>query len=174
MRSRSNVSVIPGRHPPGGGADTWRQDVSPKLADLMERAGWTAGQQFLAVLLATSAADSAVDLPWKLASSMAAGAAIVSVATTLLQYVSGLTTLDFWQDVLVRLVKTFLASLIASFGADAFDAWSFDWSGAIDLAVVATLGALGKGLLARGPSAAAQGNPSTLPPSTYTLVIAPS
>jgi hypothetical protein len=141
-----------------------------KSLDYLERAGWTAGQQFFAVLLATGATGTAVDLPWKLAASMAAGAAIISLVTTAVQYSAKQTGGAFWKDLAWRLSKTFLASLGASFGADkAFDVLAFDWSSALDLAVLTTLGALGKGLLARAPDSG--DNPSTLLPGTYELAV---
>ena len=65
---------------------------------------------------------------------------------------AGQTGGGFWTDLGWRLGKTFAASLGASFGADkAFDVLTFDWSSALDLAVLTTLGALGKGLLALSP-----------------------
>jgi hypothetical protein len=140
------------------------------VADVLERAGWTAGQQFLAVLLATDAASTGVDLPWTLALAMSAGAALLSIVATTLQYLARLTDLSFWRDLQVRLAKTFLASLAGSFAAEAFNVLSFDWSGALDLATVATLGALAKCLLAR-ESASSDATPSTLPTSTYERAI---
>jgi hypothetical protein len=133
--------------------------------DIVERAGWTAAQQFLSVLLTTSAVSSVIGLPWKLALVMAVGAAVVSVVATLIQYATRLNTHNFWMDLLIRLVKTFLASLAGSFGAShPFNVLTFHWSAALDLAFVATLTALGKGLLARQPGAE---TPSTLPASHY-------
>jgi hypothetical protein len=142
----------------------------PKLSDLVERAGWTAGQQFLAVLLTTSAASSVVSLPWKLALATSAGAAIVSVLTTFVLYLTKQTGHGFWGDLGFRLGKTFLASLLASMGAGAFNVLSFHWGSALDLALVATLSALGKGLLARGPDRESA-NPSTLPAAAYQKVL---
>lgn len=143
--------------------------------DFVERAGWTAAQQFFATLLTTSAATVA-GLPWKLALTMAAGAALVSVLATAIQYLSKKTDLTFWPDLIVRLVKTFIASIAASLGADAVNVFDFDWSGALNVAVLATLGALGKGLLARQSQSdlsaehgevLAPPTPSTLPTPTY-------
>jgi hypothetical protein len=78
-------------------------------------------------------------------------------------------------------VKTFLASLAASVAADGiFDVTTFDWGTALNVAVLATLAGLGKGLLAREPARAAAPadaespqvpaagpSPSTLPLETY-------
>ena len=142
------------------------------VADIVERAGWTAGPQFLAVLLATGSASVGVNLPWRLALAMSAGAAVLSVVATTGQYLARLTDLSFWPDLLVRLAKTFLASLAGSLSADAVSVLSFHWSSALDLATVATLGALGKGLLARESAPATSATPSTLPTSTYERAIA--
>ena len=125
-----------------------------RFFDLLERAGWTAGQQFAAVLLANSAAGSVVDIPWEFALSTAAGAAIVSAVATLGQYFTSLSDTRYWVDLGIRLVKTFIASMLGSFGADVLNVLEFDWSSAFDLAVLATLGALAKGLLAREPTPA--------------------
>lgn len=143
--------------------------LSSLVADLAERAGWTALQSFFAVLLATGSAGTVVDLPWRFALSMAAGAAVVSVVTTLLQYLTPLRALTFWPDLLLRLAKTFLASLGGSVGADAFDVLAFDWSGAFDLAVVTMLSALAKGLVAGGSAPSDEATPSTLAKRTYEL-----
>jgi hypothetical protein len=153
-----------------GAAATGQGARFPRLSDLVERAGWTAGQQFLAVLLTTSAVGSGVSLPWKLALATAAGAAIVSVLTTFVLYLTNQTGHGFWGDLGYRLAKTFLASLVASMGAAAFNVMTFHWGSALDLALVATLSALGKGLLARGPDPASA-NPSTLPGTAYQQVI---
>jgi len=153
-----------------------------RFFDLLERAGWTAGQQFAAVLLANRAAGSVVDIPWQLALSTAAGAAIVSVVATLVQYLTPLSDTRFWADLGIRLAKTFLASMLGSFGAEVLDVLAFDWSRALDLAALATLGALAKGLLAREPAATTtppglpintiSPSPSTLPIESYRLAVA--
>ncbi|BCB76688.1 hypothetical protein GCM10022251_50400 [Phytohabitans flavus] len=149
------------------------------LLDLLERAGWSAGQVFVATLLAGGATATATagSLPWKYALTLALSAAVSSVILTLIQYASHTTKLSFWPDLLVRLGKTFLATLAASIAAaNVFNIMTFDWNAALNLAFLATLTALGKGLLAREnvaaqPGAApapAQSSPSTLPTATYT------
>ncbi|HEY2793566.1 MAG TPA: hypothetical protein VGJ28_14475 [Micromonosporaceae bacterium] len=147
------------------------------LLDFLERAGWSAGQVFLATLLAGG--SSIAGLPWKYASILAAGAAVSSIVLTAVQYLGHFTNLPFWPDLLVRLAKTFLGSLAASFSASkVFDVTAFHWSAALNVAALATLSALGKGLLARGAAVvpglatlaaatSAGSNPSTLPPTTY-------
>jgi hypothetical protein len=94
---------------------------------------------------------AAVGLPWKYASVLAAGAAVSSIILTALQYLGRFTNLSFWPDTFVRLAKTFLGSLAASFSAaKIFDITTFHWSTALNVAALATISALGKGLLARG------------------------
>jgi Putative lactococcus lactis phage r1t holin len=140
------------------------------IADFLERAGWTAGQEFLAVLL--TSASSVISLPWKTALSMAAGAAVVSLLGTAVQYLGKWTSVAYWPDLGVRLVKTFLASLLGSAGADAIDVLSFNWANALNLAALATLLALAKGLLARQSAPGTAATPSTLPSATYAKAVA--
>lgn len=150
---------------PAQPADQSKPDPRLVIWDFVERAGWSAGQQLVSVLLAAGTAGAVLELPWALAAAMAGGAAVASVVTTAIQYLSKLTNLSFWPDLLIRLTKTFLASLAGSFGADAFNVLIFNWSEALGIAVLATLGALGKGMLARqeGPG----NTPSTLSPAMY-------
>ena len=133
--------------------------------DFVERAGWSAGQQFVAILLAAGTAGSVLALPWVLAGAMAAGAAVASLVATAVQYLTGLTGRTFWPDLAIRLVKTFLVSLAASFGAEVVNVLTFNWSEALGIAVLTTIGALGKGFLARQDGAG--DNPSTLRPALY-------
>jgi hypothetical protein len=136
--------------------------------DFLERALWTAGQQFFAVLLITDPRSGFVDLPWKVALATALGAAIVSVLTTFLQYLPQMRKRvgqSFLVDLGLRLVKTFVSSFLATVGAMQFNVLTFDWSSALNLAAVATVTALGKGFLAAGPGA--QNNPSTLQGASY-------
>ncbi len=153
--------------------------------DFVERAGWSAGQQFVSILLTAGSVTAVVGLPWELALWTAAGAAIVSMLTTAVLYLTsigapGVLTLGFWPDLMVRLVKTFLSSLLGSMGAAAVNPMTFGWVAALNVAAVATLGALAKGLLAREPLAAAEptgsagtvagvkpDSPSTLRTATY-------
>jgi hypothetical protein len=158
--------------------------LPPIVADFIERAGWSAGQVFFATLLAGGTSVSVANLPWKYALVLAVSAAVGSAVLTALQYIARMTDLPFWEDLLARLGKTFLASLLASFAAaHPFDIIAFDWPTALNVAALAVLAALGKGLLARGsdvglaagPATAtatvtgtnAVPNPSTLPTATY-------
>ena len=141
------------------------------LLDFLERAGWSAGQVFVATLLA-GGVGSVADLPWKASLTSAAGAFVSSLVLTAIQYLSRQTDLAFWPDLVVRLAKTFLTSLSASMLAGAFDVTTFDWEAAFNVAFLATLAALGKGLLAREPAAPngqvpPGASPSTLPTGTY-------
>lgn len=147
--------------------------VPPMLQDIFERASWSAGQQFFAILLATGTVGAVGQLPWWDAWVMALGAFLVSCATTVVQYIGRRFNKNpkpsYWKDMALRLVKTFLTSMIASWGVDKFDVFAFEWAAAFNLAMVATIGALGKGLLARQPATTEGDNPSTLPPATYQL-----
>ena len=86
------------------------------LLDFLERAGWSAGQVFVATLLA-GGVSSVTELPWKYSVTIAIGAFISSVILTGVQYLSKMTNLAFWPDLLVRLAKTFLSSLAGSMTA---------------------------------------------------------
>ncbi|QNE16583.1 hypothetical protein F1D05_00045 [Kribbella qitaiheensis] len=150
----------------------WR-DVA---LDFLERMGWSAGQLFFATLLAGGMAASAADLPWKYAGTIAIGGAVSSFVLTVVQYLAGLTNLSFWPDALVRLLKTFVSSFAASIAAaGVLDILTFDFKTAFNVAFLATIGALGKGLLARESAKAtpdARGpSPSTLPTETYEAAV---
>lgn len=138
--------------------------------DFLERAGWSAGQMFVATVFAGGAAASIGDVHWKYAGSLAIGAAVSSSVLTAVQYLARQTKLGFWLDMVVRLAKTFLSSLAASIvAAGVFNVVTFQWGAALNLALIATIGSLGKGLLARQPGSA---NPSTLPPEIYQEAVA--
>lgn len=171
---------------PTGGGTVQKQHAGLReiVLDFLERAGWTAGQVFIATLLAGGTAVSVAVLPWKYASVLALSAGVASLVLTGLQYLgqwlAGKEITNFWEDMLVRLAKTFLASLAGSFAAaHPFDIVTFHWTTALNLAAVAVITALGKGLLARGsaavPAAEAAGTaeartPSTLPTADYVAV----
>ena len=150
------------------------------LLDFVERAGWSAAQVFFATLLAGGAVVAGGNLPWRYALTLAGSAAASSIVLTAIQYLAKWTDLPFWLDVLIRLAKTFLGSLAASFAAaNVFDVTTFHWTTALNVAFLATISALGKGLLARGQPAAAPAvagqapvpkprtSPSTLAIGTY-------
>lgn len=129
--------------------------------DFIERAGWSAAQVFIATLLAGGAGAIVVGLPWKYAGVLAISAAVSSVILTAAQYVVRWTNVSFWSDLLIRLGKTFIGSIAASVAtASVFNIATFNWTNALNVAAVATLTALGKGLLARG-----SGTPADLRPS---------
>lgn len=135
--------------------------------DYVERAGWSAGQQFFAVLFTTTTVATVAGLPWASASVMAVGAAIISLLTTAVEYTNkALKTASYGKDLALRLVKTFASSLLGAMGAEAvFDFLHFGWIAALNIAAVATLAALGKGLLARDSTDTP--NASTLKVQTY-------
>jgi hypothetical protein len=155
------------------------------MLDFAERAGWSAAQVFYATVTAGGVSHVVIGLPWKHALILGVSAGVSSIVLTALQYLSRATDLSFWPDAIVRLGKTFLGSLGASLAATkVFDAFAFNWTNALNIAFLATLAALGKALLARGPhispevaaDAVAVGravvpqqraNPSTLSSGTY-------
>ena len=151
-----------------------------KLLDYLERAGWSAGQQFFAILLASGAVAGAAGLPWKLALVSAAGAAVASLILTFIQYlVQDLNTLQnehqaFLIDLSIRTGKTFLASVAGSVAAaKPFDIVKFDWPTTLNVAAVAAITAFGKGFLA-GSGSPSSGpdesrTPSTLSDTNYQL-----
>jgi hypothetical protein len=138
-----------------------------RILDGLERAGWSAGQTMVVVLLTSGTVDIH-HVNWGLALGTAVGAFVVSGLATVLVYMSQHAQGSFWVDLGCRLAKTFVAALIGAIGADYFDAFTFDWNAALNIALLATLGALGKGLLARQETADGN-NPSTLPAATYNL-----
>lgn len=141
------------------------------LKDFAERALWTAGQQFFAVLLATSPVGGMVDLPWKFALSTAGGAMVVSLLTTALLYIPELKYSlgdSFWADLGTRGLKTFISSLLGTIGAVQLDVLELDWPSAFNIAVIATMSGIAKGFLAAGPGDAA--NPSTMDGEEYRSV----
>jgi hypothetical protein len=112
------MTVTDKTRPAEGAAGNGRRiRLNPIVADFLERAGWSAGQVFFATVLAGGAGRTVADLPWQYAGVLALSAAVASVLLTGVQYLTGTTNLSFWPDMLIRLVKTFLASLAASFAA---------------------------------------------------------
>src|SRR5689334_25126059 len=129
--------------------------IKAVLLDFLERAGWSAGQVFFATLLAGGSSMS--NLPWKYSSTLAISAGVSSIVLTAIQYLTRTTDLSFWPDLVVRLGKTFLSSLAGSIVATGvFDITKFNWTTALNVAILATLTALGKGLLARGQAVIAR------------------
>ncbi|WP_229075953.1 holin [Actinoplanes sp. DH11] len=153
-------------------------EVVPKwravALDFLERGGWSAGQVFVATLLAggVGTVGAVASLPWREAITLAVSAFVSSVVLTAVQYLSKQTNLAFWPDLIVRLAKTFLSALSASMVAGVFNVTTFDWENAFGVAFLATLASFGKGLLAREPASPngqvpPDASPSTLPTGTY-------
>lgn len=119
-----------------------------ELKDAAERALWSAGQQFLSVIIVAAATVKVVTgLPWSVALWTALGAGIASILLTVVQFSLGAKTLPVWANIAVRVAKTFAASLLAELGAAAINVLTFHWSSALDAAAIATILALGKGAL---------------------------
>lgn len=134
--------------------------------DLVERAGWSFGEQLGAVLLASGSIGSVVGLPWLLALSTGAGAFIVSALLTIALNGIGLTTLPVWADILTRAVKTFAASLVALLPVGPFGILNVSWVTYLNLAAVATVLSLTKMMLAL----ASGGTPTTIPAPVAVIV----
>jgi len=160
------------REDPTGATPAPSRRAGAVVADLAERAGWTAGQVFCGVLLTTSSGPAGtIQLPWRLALVMSTGAALTSLVTSGLLQLGRLTRLTYWADVAVRLAKTFIATLVGAYAASLADVLAFDWGAALDLAVVTTVAAMAKGLLARQAGPGGQ-TPSTLPAAVYANAVA--
>lgn len=133
------------------------------IKDAAERAGWTAGQQFFAVLVAAalSGVIRVAGLPWALALATSAGALIVSALLTALQYLGGLSQLPFWLDALTRIGKTFVASLVGTLGSGLVDVREVHWHAALEVAFIAAIVAAGKVFVA--PNAHMSGSTLSTP-----------
>lgn len=119
-----------------------------EFKDAFERATWSAGQQFLSVIVVAAAMIKVVTgLPWSIALWTALGAAVASLLLSVVQFSLGARTLPLWVNIGVRVVKTFAASLLAELGASAINVLTFHWTVALDTAAIATILALGKGAL---------------------------
>jgi hypothetical protein len=111
--------------------------LKDRIKDALERAGSAAGEQFLAIVVTADLSHGLLNLPWALALSTAAGAAVVSVLLTVGQFALGAQVLPFWADVAVRSVKSFAASLLATLGGGAVDIVSVPWTHALNVAGLA-------------------------------------
>ena len=147
--------------------------TSARRQDRFERAGWSAGQALIAVLLADSAINDVRQLPWATALGTAAFA---FVASLVLPVFRSFSAKSFMNDLLVRLARTFAVTFLGALGIfSVSDVFGFDWTvvqanvwPALNVALLAVLGALAKGMLAR-QEAPGGGNPSTLPAKTYQI-----
>lgn len=119
-----------------------------KVRDVLERALSSSGQQFLAVVIGAGAFNSITGLPWVPALSTAAGAGLISLLLSAGQVIVGLDKLPYAVDLLIRVGKTFAASLLATLGDQQFvDVLHVHWITALNIAAVASFLALVKGLL---------------------------
>lgn len=124
--------------------------------DLFERASSSAVQQALTVVLASGTTIVTIlGMPWALILLTAATAFVVSIVTTVLQYMAGLTNLSFYPDLGLRVAKTFLASLLGFMTADGANVLNISWVHALDVATIAAVLALAKAYLARGATGTA-------------------
>lgn len=130
------------------------------ILDLLERAGVSAGQQFLTVALASGTFLNLAGLPWKLALATGGGAFVLSLATSALTKLTGLDNLSYWKELIRRTVVTFIQSFLSMLGAGVIDVTHVHWLSDLNIATVAAFMAIAKGLLA--PNALNHVSPSLL------------
>lgn len=116
------------------------------VKDAAERAASSAVEQFLAAVVLMHVVKLS-GLPWAFALSTAGGAFVVSVLLTIGQYAVNWQALPFWADALVRGVKAFAASLVATLGGGVVDLAHVPWASALDIAALAGMLALVKSYL---------------------------
>ncbi|MFZ2238331.1 MAG: hypothetical protein WAV90_02155 [Gordonia amarae] len=144
-----------------------------RIRDAIERASWTAFQQFTAVLFAGST-STVVGLPWLHAGASAAVAGLIS-GIAVIQILFPVGVNKFWSDLIVRTIKTFFASLLGIWLTATFsNGITFTWGSALNVAAVATMMVIAKSLLARKPSAGGDGNASTLAPEVVRSAYTPT
>lgn len=142
-------------------------NIPDRVKDALERAGSSAGEQFLAVAVLTDFSKGLLGLPWAFALSTAAGAALISVLLSVAQFSLGAQALPYWADLLTRTVKTFAASLLATVGtSEVVDVRHVSWGHALNAAGLAAFLALAKNLLS--PNAHLSG--SLLPAPTVARI----
>lgn len=116
--------------------------LSPGVAlyvlDPLERAGRTFVQQFVTVLLATGAAM--VTQNWLLALDSAGFAALISVLTSVLTF--AVPPQRAVVDLVLRVGKTFVQSLVGTLAASGVLLTQADWRGAVAVALPAAFAAL--------------------------------
>lgn len=120
--------------------------------DAGERAGTAFGIQAFTIIAAGGISIvSVTGLPYQLIIISGAGAAIVSLITTIVLYLLSLQALGFWPDLGLRTLKAFGSSLLGTVGAVSVDhVITISWVHALDVAAVAAVLTVGKGFLARG------------------------
>lgn len=130
------------------------------LLSLLEKAGTSAGEQFLTVCLAGGVFLNLAGLPWELGLATAAGAFVLSFATSALTALVGLNHLSYWPELGRRVTVTFLQSFLSMLGAGVVDVTHVHWVVDLNIAAVAAFMAFAKGLLS--PNARDRLSPSLL------------
>lgn len=139
------------------------------ILDMLERAGSSAAQQFLVIVLGGGLLLTKISgLPWLTAIGTAGGAFVISLLTSLVTL--SVPKLPYWPDLLIRVAKTFGQSLLATLGAGVVNLTTVPWLTAINTAAVVAFMSLVKGLVARN----APITPSLLKLETLALVGPPS
>lgn len=117
------------------------------VLDPAERAGRTFVQQFTVMLLATGSAGLLVHQHWLVALDSAGFAAAMSVLTSVLTF--KVPALPAWADLGLRVVKTFVQSVVGTLtAANVLSVSHANWHGALAVAVPVALTALLTGLAA--------------------------
>lgn len=123
-----------------------------KAKDVAERAASAFGEQFLSIVLFWAGAGTSATLtglPWAIALSTSAGAAVVSILLSIVQFsIPGGQTPPYWLDLVTRVSKTFAASLLGTLGGGAtFDVLHVSWVHALNIAALSAVLSLVKNLL---------------------------
>lgn len=119
------------------------------VIDMFDRAGRTTLQQFLVIAFAgIPAVGSVTHLAWYEALGVGVGAGVLSILMSLLSW--KVPVLSFWPDVLVRMVRTFVQSLVASIGAGAFNVFTANWGALLTIALATSALSLASSLLVSG------------------------
>jgi hypothetical protein len=114
---------------------SWFQDNKRAVYDVLERAGKSFLQVGVGVAFLSVTPDNMFSpAAWYQAVGVGLGAALVSVVLSLVTW--KVRPLGYWPDIAIRMVRTFLGSLVASWGATVgpFDVFHFSWHDSLALA----------------------------------------
>lgn len=114
---------------------SWFKDQKRAVYDMLERAGKSFAQNFLAVAtIAITPATMFTGAAWYQSAGVGLGAGLISIVLSLSTW--KVPPIGYGGDVAIRVVRTFLGTLGASWGATVgpFDVFHFDWHDALWLA----------------------------------------
>lgn len=120
--------------------------------DILDRAARSTMQKFLIVAFAATPGVHAIShIPWYQALGVGAGAGVISVLMSLASL--KVPVLPFWPDLGVRALRSFVQSLLVTWGAGGLDVFHTSWGTALGMAVAMAGSSLVTGLIAaRSPS----------------------